>query len=118
MEKFFYSQTTDNGGGGTLESFLAKLCKRGLTADSPTYTNLQKFYFANNCTLHNLQLIIAIPVENVFGSGGLEEYNALQLLDCAYQVCWDESMNLLEFSRSFDLVTVKGQLHMTQEWRY
>jgi hypothetical protein len=72
LDLIFSGQMTDNGGGATLESFYQVLREMGLTNED--------FYFVANCTLHDLQLVMASPMEKVFGLGGTEKYNAMQLL--------------------------------------
>ncbi len=61
-----------NGVGATLESFYKCLREMQLTNGD--------FYFVANCTLHDLQRVMASPMERVFGLGGKEKYNATQLL--------------------------------------
>ena len=55
VPKKLSGQTTDNGGGGVLEHLREKLQELGITNE--------KFYFIANCTLHNLLLVDAVPVE-------------------------------------------------------
>jgi hypothetical protein len=37
-------------------------------------------YFVANCTLHNLSLALAVPIEKVFGLGGKDRNNCMQML--------------------------------------
>ena len=70
-------QCTDNGGGGTLESFYREMKNIGITTEP---------YFIANCTLHNLSLAIAVPVEKVLGLGALDKVNCLQMMHSIYDV--------------------------------
>ena len=74
----FSGQTTDSGGGGTFEFFYVNLRDKGLVTND--------FYFVANCTLHSLQLIMVGPTEKVFGLGGREKKNYMQLLHCMYDI--------------------------------
>ena len=67
VPKKLSGQTTDNGGGGVLEHLGEKLQELGITNE--------KFYFIANCTLHNLLLAIAVPVERVSGLGRIDKNN-------------------------------------------
>ena len=69
---------TDSGGGATLESFCDALSELKLI--NP------KFCFISVCTLHLLQLLLAVPVDHVFGLGGRDKYNAMQLLHSMYDL--------------------------------
>ena len=71
-------QGTDNGGGGVVEGLAVELEVLGLCNDY--------FYFISNCTLHNLQLVFAVPVEKVFGLGGLNNYNFMQMAHSLYNI--------------------------------
>ena len=53
---------TDSGGGATLESFCDALSELKLI--NPI------FFLISVCTLHLLQLLLAVPVVHVFGPGG------------------------------------------------
>ena len=78
VDKCLSGQTTDNGGGATLESFYKALQALGITNPD--------FYFVANCTLHNLSLAIAVPVEKVFGLGGVGKVNFMQMLHSIYDL--------------------------------
>jgi hypothetical protein len=56
VDKKLTGQTTDNGGGATLESFHKKLDELEMTEEE---------YFVAICTLHNLSLALAVPAEKV-----------------------------------------------------
>lgn len=77
-EKKLSGQATDNGGGGTLESFAEML--RNLEVTNPL------FYFIVNCVLHNLSLALSVPVEAVFGLGGHDKSNGLQLMHSIFDL--------------------------------
>ena len=55
VPKKLSGQTIDNGGGGVLEHLGKKLQELGITNEN--------FYFIANCTLHNLSLAVAVPME-------------------------------------------------------
>jgi hypothetical protein len=74
---FFCGQTTDSGGGGVLYNLASELGKLNLC--SPVY-------FVTPCTLHGMNLIFANSVKGVFGEGGLEYRNAMQLLHSLYDL--------------------------------
>ena len=46
----------------------------------------EKFYFIANCTLHNLSLAVSVPVEKVFGLGGIDKNNFMQMLHSIYDL--------------------------------
>mmetsp|Transcript_21800 Transcript_21800/g.25198 ORF Transcript_21800/g.25198 Transcript_21800/m.25198 type:complete len:290 (-) Transcript_21800:1536-2405(-) len=71
VPKKLSGQTTDNGGGGVLEHLGEKLQELDITNE--------KFYFIANCTLHNLSLAVSVPVEKVFGLGGIDKNNFMQM---------------------------------------
>mmetsp|Transcript_22644 Transcript_22644/g.67005 ORF Transcript_22644/g.67005 Transcript_22644/m.67005 type:complete len:219 (+) Transcript_22644:1297-1953(+) len=72
----------DSGGGGVLECLAECLKKLGVTT---------QVYLVANCTLHAVQRTLANPVKAVFGDGGLEKRNVMQLIHCPYDL-----MNILE----------------------
>jgi hypothetical protein len=72
---FFLGQTTGSGGGGMLHSLACKLEKLNLCLP---------VYFVAPCTLHGMNLIFANSVKGVFGEGGLDCRNAMQLLHSLY----------------------------------
>jgi hypothetical protein len=57
VEHKLSGQTTDNGGGATLESFAKEL-------RSEEVTN-QDYYSVANCTLHDLSLGVSVPVGTI-----------------------------------------------------
>ena len=71
-------QTTDNGGGATLESFGQQLKEQDAT--NPDY------YSVANCTLHDLSLGLSVPVEKVFGLGGVGKNNFMQMLHSIFDL--------------------------------
>ena len=74
----FTGQCTDNGGGGVTEGLHGALEKEELTnAD---------FYFISSCTLHSLNLCLAVPTEKVLGLGGLGKYNGMQMFHSIYDI--------------------------------
>jgi hypothetical protein len=75
--QFFFGQTTDSGGGGVLYSLERELSKLNLC--SP-------IYFVAPCTLHGMNLIFANSVKAVFGEGGLDYRNVMQLLHSLYDL--------------------------------
>ena len=78
VTKKLLAQPTDNGGGGLLEHLGEKLQELDITN--------KDFYFIANCTLHNLSLVVAVPVEKVFGLGGIEKNNFMQMLHSIYDL--------------------------------
>ena len=78
VPKKLSGQTTNNGGGGVLEHLGEELQELGITNE--------KFYFIANCTLYNLLLAVAVPVEKVFGLGGIEKNNFMQMLHSIYDL--------------------------------
>ena len=77
VSKKLTGQTTDNGGGATLESFHKRLDELEMTEEE---------YFVANCTLHNLSLALAVPVEKVFGLGGKDKNNCMQMLHSIFDL--------------------------------
>ena len=71
-------QTTDNGGGATLESF-------GKELNAQEITN-QDYYSIANCTLHDLSLGVSVPVEKLFGLGGVGKNNFMQMLHSIFDL--------------------------------
>lgn len=69
----------DSGGGGVLECLADCLKGLGVTA---------QIYLVSNCTLHTLQLalVLANPVKAVFGDGGLDKRNVMQLIHCPFDL--------------------------------
>jgi hypothetical protein len=74
----FCGQTTDSGGGGVLYS-LERFLKKLNLCSVPTY-------FVAPCTLHGMNLIFANSVKGVFGEGGLDYRNVMQLLHSLYDL--------------------------------
>ena len=77
-------QTTDSGGGGVLESLASALKDLNLTEEE---------YSVANCTLHALQMAFANPVKEIFGEGGLDRRNVMQLIHSCYdlQSCFEKT---------------------------
>ena len=75
-------QTTDSGGGGTLNSLRDEMVALNITKED---------YLVANCTLHSQQILLKGPTEDVFGDGGLGKRNVMQLLHSAYdlQQCFE-----------------------------
>jgi hypothetical protein len=69
------SLTTDSGGAGVLEDAVDSYQEHGI-ADEET--------LVVNCMLHALNLLISAPFPRIYGSGGMEKSNALQLLYSCY----------------------------------
>jgi hypothetical protein len=85
---FFFGQTTNSGSGGVLYS-LERFLKKLNLCSVPTY-------FVAPCTLHGMNLIFANSVKGVFGEGGLDYRNVMQLLHSLYDlVGWYEHHELL-----------------------
>jgi hypothetical protein len=78
VEHKLSGQTTDNGGGATLESFAKEL-------KSEEVTN-QDYYSVANCTLHDLSLGVSVPVDKVFGLGGVGKNNFMQMLHSIFDL--------------------------------
>jgi hypothetical protein len=76
--KCLNGQTTDSGGGGTLESFARELCLLQATD--------QFLYVVIGCALHALQLGFANGIKAAFGEGGLGKHNLMQLIHCCYDL--------------------------------
>jgi hypothetical protein len=75
---FFCGQTTSSGSGGVLYS-LERFLKKLNLCSAPTY-------FVAPCTLHGVNLIYANLVKGVFGEGGLDYRNVMQLLHSLYDL--------------------------------
>jgi hypothetical protein len=71
-------QTIDNGGGVTLESFAKELNAQEITNSD--------YYSVANCTLHDLSLALSVPVEKVFGLGGVGKNNFMQMLHSIFDL--------------------------------
>jgi hypothetical protein len=71
-------QSTDSGGGGTLHSLKAELETLGWVS--------QYQYFVLPCTIHGWQRALQNAMEGVFGLGGLESRNLLQLVHSCYDL--------------------------------
>jgi hypothetical protein len=74
---FFYGQTTDSGGGGVLHSLQRAMARLLLCSG---------IYFIAPCTLHGMNLIFANSVKAVFGEGGLDYRNVMQLMHSLYDL--------------------------------
>jgi hypothetical protein len=74
---FFHGQTMDSGGGGVLHSLQRELAKLFLCA---------RIYFIAPCTLHGINLIFANSVKAIFGEGGLDYRNVMQLMHSLYDL--------------------------------
>jgi len=84
----FHGQSTDSGGGGTLESLHKHMKELGLcVADED--------YLTAGCTLHSLQLQLGNAIKETFGQGALDKVNAMQLLHSVYRL--QESIDLAEW---------------------
>mgnify|MGYP006965230816 CR=1 FL=1 len=77
-------QATDAGGGGVTESLAKALKELGLTEEE---------YAVANCTLHALQMAFANPIKEIFGEGGLDRRNVMQLIHSCYdlQSCFEKT---------------------------
>ena len=75
-------QTTDSGGGGTLNSLRDEMVALKIVKPD---------YLVANCTLHSQQILLKGPTEDVFGDGGLGKRIVMQLLHSAYdlQQCFE-----------------------------
>ena len=71
-------QCTDAGGGGTGASMKSELTKKSRTSPEN--------YLTATCSLHALNLCMSNPISKLFGEGGLEKRNALQLIHSAYNL--------------------------------
>jgi len=83
-----YGQSTDSGGGGTLESLHTALKDENLCAPDHEYK-------IGNCTIHALQTQLKNAVETTFGLGALDKINSMQLLHSVYRL--QESLDLDEW---------------------
>jgi len=82
-------QTTDSGGGGTLDGLADDLHELGNVCVTPD------LYLIGNCCLHALQLQLGNAIKKTFGEGALDKVNAMQML---YSVCrLQESIDLDEW---------------------
>ena len=77
MTKVYSGQTTDSGGGGTLDGLAAELASLDLTVP-------QDDYLVASCGIHCLQLQLSGPTKELIGEGGLDKRNAIQLLHTVY----------------------------------
>jgi len=73
-------QGTDSGGGGVLEGLA-----RALQA-KPNLCVPPEFYLVAPCCIHALQLQLRNAVIAVFGDGGLDKINAMQLIHSVYDL--------------------------------
>jgi hypothetical protein len=79
-----WGQCTDSGGGGTGKSFFKALQDERLTVNPEQY-------MTSYCTLHCLQLTLAVPAKTILGEGGMTgkglfRENSLQLLHGLYNL--------------------------------
>lgn len=72
-------QCSDSGGGVILESLANHLKTLNATVQSGVY-------HVANCTLHAIQLTLKTPIEAVFGKGGVDKRNVMQLVHSAYDL--------------------------------
>jgi hypothetical protein len=70
-------QTSDSGGGGTIEPLEWKLFEADL---------VDVDYLVASCTIHNLMTSLTNPVTNLLGVGGLSERTTLQVCHCVYDL--------------------------------
>ena len=83
-----HGQSTDSGGGGTLESLHTALKAEGLCSPEDEYK-------IGNCTIHATQTQLKNAVQNTFGFGALDKINVMQLLHSVYRL--QESIDLAEW---------------------
>ena len=63
-------QCTDSGGGGTLEGLAKRLQELKITLVE---------YLVANCCIHTLQLQLSSPTKAIYGDGGRDKKNVMQL---------------------------------------
>jgi len=73
-------QGTDSGGGGVLEGLAAALQAK------PNLCVPPEFYLVAPCCIHALQLQLRNAVIAVFGDGGLDKINSMQLIHSVYDL--------------------------------
>ena len=95
--KILSGQNTDAGGGGTGKSFRIELTKVQQVDEL--------HYMDPTCGIHAHNLTLKNPVSQLFGEGGLNKRNALQLIHSAYNLQYGGGMewnykNLSNFIRN------------------
>jgi len=80
--------TTDSGGGGTLENLADE-------SNEIEHVREKDDYLVANCTLHALQLQLSNAVKETFGEGALDKINAMQAIHSVYRL--QESIDLGEW---------------------
>jgi len=83
-----YGQSTDSGGGGTLESLHEHMKVLQLCAPDDVYLTAP-------CCIHALQIQLKNAVVETFGEGALDRVNAMQMLHSAHRL--QESLDLDEW---------------------
>jgi len=83
-----HGQTTDSGGGGTLQSLHNALKQRESCVPDDQH-------LIANCTIYSHQVGLKSAVETAFGTGALDKVNAMQLLHSVYRL--QESIDVDEW---------------------